>query len=230
MNNDYINPDAPVLGKQQFIKYQYQEPINTTPGYYYGGGGFDPFAQSYNQQMAMQPQSFETRRFMGPDISQMQQAQQPFFSQQPFDTMVLNRFVENRQPQVQPAPTMYQPPIYAGQQPSPWSQLMTPNMGVSNPYPPSYREDPYLTKPYGIYGDTTSGLVVPPINRREMWDTPQAPMSFNAPQINWNQPNQCQAQYCNTIPNQPTMYNSPFGNPNQEVAGSWYARAQQNWK
>lgn len=231
MSNEFPNPDAPVLGKQQFIKYQYQETPMATQGYYYGGGAVDPFAQMQYQQY--QPQAVETRRFMGPDISQMQQSQQQFFPQQPVNTQILNRFIE----QDRQVPQYQQPAVPMNQQypqpspVSPWAQLTAPvgPMNNNNAFMQPFYDEAYLSRPYGNYADASQGLIVPPINKKEMWDPAYAtPVVYDSPQINWNNPNPQQA-YCYTTP-QPQQYVSPFKGASQEQPGSWYARAQENWK
>lgn len=228
--DNYVNPDAPVLGQHKFIKYQYQEPV-VTQGYYYQGGGFDPFAPQY-QPSYNQPQAVETRRFMGPDVSQMHQAQQSFFpqNQQPIGTTILNGFIEQHQMQpVQqvPAPQPTMQPL----QISPWHQPINVGpMNNNNQFLQPFCEDSFLSRPYGNYSDMSQGMIVPPINRREMWDTSHTPpVTYDNPTINWNAPSQ-QNNYCYTTPQVPQQYCSPFQNPTQETPGSWYTRAQENWK
>ena len=231
--DNYVNPDAPVLGQRKFIKYQYQEPTVSQGYYYQGGGGFNPFEQMYQQQQYSQPQPMETRRFMGPDISQMQQSQQSFFpqNQQPITTAVLNSFIEQRQQVPPPQPQAPQMPMQPLQI-SPWHQPMCVGpMNNNGQFLQPFCDDAYLSRPYGNYSDMSQGLIVPPINRREMWDqTHNPPMTFDNPTINWNQspaPN----NYCYTTPQPPQMpYSSPFQHPSNETPGSWYTRAQENWK
>lgn len=227
---EYVNPDAPVLGEHKFIKYQYHEPdITQQQGYYYQGGGFDPFAQYYQPQ----PQSYETRRFMGPDVSQYQQSQQGFFPQQSIPTSVLNGFIDQRTQMNTPplAPPQPQPTPFNG---SPWQQPIaygTVPVNTNQFMQPMY-EDPYLSRPYGNYSDATQGMIVPPINRKEMWEpTHTPPPIYDSPVINWNAPSSSNGMgYTNPqIPPQP--YHSPFQTaPSNEAPGSWFARAQENWK
>ena len=231
MNEPYVNPDYPVPGTSQFLKPQYNE----TPdmGFYYNGGGINPFANMMNGYMnpqMMNPNGYtESRRFL-PDP----QPTLPQVNAQP-QNMGLNAFVEMRrqtQPQVPPQQTIPQPPPV-----SPWAMLNNPPVApmnnadmFMNPY-----VDPMSFRPVGTYSDMAHGAICPPINKKMMWGDNAIPnMVYDNPTINWNQITPQQTMY-SPQPQAPVGYmQNPYGTPsvfnNNDRPVSWDERAKSIWK
>ena len=228
--SEYVNPDYPVPGTSQFLRPQYTETAD--PGFYYMGGGINPFDQPMMNPMFSMPQPMgnngmgDSRRFL-PDVQPQMNTPQP--SQQ---QMGLNAFVESRR-QVTPQPA----PV------SPWAQMTPQPMApAGQPFAPQFM-DPMTMVPYGNYSDMAHGAMCPPINRKMMWGDNATPnMFYDMPNIDWNgvqKPQQpvpqnqmyapqgmAHAQVFNTNAN-------PYGTPSvftDNRPSSWDERAKSIWK
>ena len=227
--SDYVNPDYPTPGTSMFLKPQVQESID--PGFYYMGGGFNPFNQPMvNMNMGFnQPSMGDSRRFL-PEMPQ----QNP--------QMNMNAFVDfnRRQMNAPQQPMMPQPP-----QVSPWAQMNNPPVYPMNNNAMFMQPvvDPMSMRPYGNYSDMAHGQIVPPINKKMMWDESNMPNSvYDTPHINWNalQPQPQNNQMYTPIQQQqmnvggfvnmqsPYGEHSVFSDANKPV--TWNDRANSIWK
>lgn len=229
--SEYINPDSPVPGMTKFLKPQMNEMPD--PGFYYMGGGMNPFNQPMFPTMNQMPQQgmMDSRRFL-PDPQPQQVA--PQAPQQ----MGLNAFVESRRmnpmPQQSIQPSIPQPP-----QVSPWAQMVDQPMypmNNNNMFMQPYM-DPLSVRPYGNYSDMEHGQLVPPINRRTAWSESNVPtMVYQSPYINWDALNQTPQNQTMYSPNCQMSYSqngSPFGAPSvfqdNTCSSSWDERSKKIW-
>lgn len=223
--SEYVNPDYPTPGTSMFLKPQVNEIPD--PGFYYAGGAINPFNQPMmgGYMNNGQPSMGDSRRFF-PDMNATPIQGQP---------NGLNAFVEmnRRQMNAPQPPMMPQPP-----QVSPWMQMtnqpMAP-MNNNNMFMTQY-VDPLSFRPYGNYSDMAHGQLVPPINKKMMWDEARTPnMVYDTPTINWNAltPQYPTQQMYNPATPQQMNYSayaapSVFVDDNRPV--SWDERARSNWK